>query len=268
MQQNRACITGTAATIATLLQASALQNAAEPLIEVLKSAEKAFGKATADRIFYYNPDAIASWLVQKRKIDFAPLQAATDLQLPLCSVVPPVTPVCFASMYSGLQPAEHGIQRYEKPVLRVPTIFDTLPVSGKKIAIVSTAGDSISKIFLGRPVDYFIYDTVKECNAKAFELIEKDAYSVIVLYNGNYDHWMHRCGPEGPLAKRALKQNLATFGALKAQIAEKWTSHDTVLAFAPDHGCHKMFGLLGTHGIDAPSDMEITHFYSFLPKSK
>lgn len=268
MQKNRTCLTGTAATIAALLGVQTAPDAAPPLNEVLAGAEKAFGKAAADRVFYYNPDAIGSWLVQKRRGDFMSLEKATDLQLPLCSVVPPVTPVCFASMYSGLLPEAHGIRRYEKPVLKVPTVFDLLPAAGKKVAIVSTAGDSISTIFLERPVDYFIYKTVRECNEKAMQLIAQDSYDLIVLYNGNYDHWMHRCGPEGFLAAKALRENLAAFEELQKQIAACWAGHDALLAFAPDHGCHKMLGLLGTHGIDAPSDMEITHFYRYFPKGK
>lgn len=260
------CLTGTAATLETLLGVPVHEGAAAPLGPVLKAADAAFGRPAADRLFWYNPDAVARWLVQKRGADFAPLAAGTDLALPLQSVVPPVTPVCFASMYSGLPPERHGIRRYEKPVLRVPTVFDALPAAGRRAAIVSTEGDSISRIFLGRPVDYFIYKTPAECNAKALELIDADRHDLIVLYNGDYDHWMHRSGPEGFFALRALRRDLACFAALRERITEKWAGRDTVLAFAPDHGCHRAYGLLGTHGIDAPCDMEIVHFYKFLPR--
>lgn len=59
--------------------------------------------------------------------------------------MPSVTPVCFASMYSGVMPEIHGIMRYEKPVLKIKTVFDALAAAGKRCAIVSTEGDSISK---------------------------------------------------------------------------------------------------------------------------
>ena len=265
--QKERCLTGTAATIESLLGVPAGPGAKDaPLAPVLESAGHAFGAPRADRVFFYNPDAVARWVVAKRAREFAPLVRRAGLQLPLHSVLPPVTPVCFASMYSGLLPAAHGIQSYVKPVLQVPTVFDTLPAAGRRAAIVSTAGDSISMIFLGRPVDYFIYKTVAECNAKALALIDADEYDFLVLYNGDYDHWMHRNGPEGPLALRALRGDLDTFERLRRRILERWQEHDTVLAFAPDHGCHRVLGLLGSHGIDAPCDLEITHFYCFLPR--
>ena len=43
----------------------------------------------------------------------------------------PVTPVCFGTMYTGAQPAVHGIQKYEKPVIQIDTIFDALIRAGK-----------------------------------------------------------------------------------------------------------------------------------------
>ena len=47
-------------------------------------------------------------------------------------------------------------------------------------------------------------------------------------------------------------------------ICEKWKSHRTALAFAPDHGCHRWLGLLGTHGSDIPQDMNIEHIWTFI----
>lgn len=74
--------------------------------------------------------------------------------------------------------------KYEKPVLGVETVFDRLPEAGKRVAVISTQGDSISLIFLERQVDYFIYPTKQECNEKAMGLIAEDTYDLIVLYNG------------------------------------------------------------------------------------
>ena len=255
-----------AATVCTLLGAPCRAAAAPANPLVLDAAAAAFGAPRCDRVFLYNPDAVALWLYEKYAAKFAALEQTAPLRLPVETVYPPVTPVCFASMYSGLTPREHGIQKYEKPVLTVKTLFDDLPAAGLRTAIVSTAGDSISKIFLGRDVDYYIYKTKEECNEKALALIGADEYSCIVLYNGDYDHWMHRTGPEGRRALRALDENLATFCALHGAIAARWQKHDTALAFAPDHGCHKVYGFFGTHGLDAPCDRETVHFWSFLPR--
>ena len=164
---NKICITQVAATALSLLDLSAGEKMAQPIDEVLSAAKKEFGDSKCDRVVMYNPDAIAFWIYERfHKRYFSKLDNNTDLRLPMLSVFPPVTPVWFASMYSGLQPEEHGIQSYVKPVLKCETIFDKLLVAGKKAAIVSTEGDSISIIFLERQMDYFIYKSVKECNTK------------------------------------------------------------------------------------------------------
>ena len=263
---NKICITQVAATALSLLGVSAGEKMAQPIEEVLSKAQEQFDGQKCDRVVMYNPDAIAFWIYERfQKKYFSPLDSNTDLKLPMLSVFPPVTPVCFGSMYSGLQPSDHGIQSYTKPVLKCETIFDRLIAAGKKVAIVSTAGDSISLIFLERKMDYFIYKTVKECNNKAHELIKKDEYDLIVLYNTDYDYWMHRCSPTGPFAKNALKKNVAEYLALKDLIQSEWKDkHHTALAFAPDHGCHRVYGVLGTHGINEPCDMNTVHFWKFI----
>ena len=128
----------------------------------------------ADRIFMYNPDAIARWIWDKYPWFVRETAKRTTLAVPLCSAMPSVTPVNFGTMYTGAQPEVHGIRAYVKPVITIDTIFDALIRSGKKPAIVSTANDSMSMIFLNRPMDYFIYPTVEEVNAKAAELILAD----------------------------------------------------------------------------------------------
>ena len=173
----------------------------------------------------------------------------------------PIAAVCFASMYTGLMPAEHGIRAYVKPVLRCNTIFDDLVKSGKRVALVSTSNDSISMIFLKRSIDYYIYDTVDEVNAKAMELIEKDCYDVMVVYNGNYDGTMHKFGTESEEAIAALKANLAFYCRLVDAVKQHWAQHNTFYGFMPDHGCHEIDGGCGAHGLDMEEDMNIVHLY-------
>ena len=260
----RICITKTAATIEKLLGIEVHKDADRPIDEVVCTASEKFENKGCDRVFMYNPDAIGQWIYEKYREDFKKLDERADLRLDMLSVMPSVTPVCFGSMYSGMYPEKHGIQSYVKPVMKVETVFDSLPKEGKKAAIVSTEGDSISLIFLERNVDYFIYKTVKECNKKARELICEDEYDLIVLYNTNYDYWLHRNGPTGLLSVHALKENIRTYCQLYDIIKKKWKKHNTVLVFAPDHGCHRFFGVLGNHGKDIPEDMNIHHFYSFI----
>ena len=65
----------------------------------------------------------------------------------------------------------HGIRKYEKPVITIDTIFDSLIRSGKKGVIVAQEKCSLAMIFLEREMDYFIYNTVEEVNAKAAQVI-------------------------------------------------------------------------------------------------
>lgn len=265
---HKICITRTASTILSLLGVSSPPEAEAPIDEVLHKAIDRFSplntQAPCDRVFLYNPDAVAMWIYEKYADYFMEMEKCTDLKLHMLSVIPPVTPVCFGSMYSGLQPAQHGILKYEKPILKVPTIFDILAKAGKKAAIVSTEGDSISRIFLEREIDYYIYPKKEACNKKALELIARDRYDCIVLYNGDYDYHMHRRSPEGKRALKALRENIATFQEIHSAIRTHWSVHRTALVFAPDHGCHRAYGFLGAHGINQPCDMNIPHFYSFI----
>lgn len=262
---NTTCITQVSSTILSLLNITPEENMDLPINEVL-SLSKEKSSSPCDRIVMYNPDAIAYWIFGRfYKKYFSRLEKNVDLVLPMLSVFPPKTPVCFASMYSGLMPEAHGIKKYEKPVLKCSTVFDTLIKNGKKAAIVSTKGDSISLIFLERSMDYFIYRTVKECNKKAHELIKSDEYDVIVLYNTDYDYWMHRNTPTGLIAQSALKQDVNEYLTLKSLIESEWKGkHKTALAFAPDHGCHRWYGVLGQHELNKPCDMNTVHAWSII----
>lgn len=265
---NSICLTGTAATITSLFGAESPKYADKPIGHVLDLAEGTFGKRCADRVFMYNPDAVALWVFQKYTVLFGGVLKNTQLCLPIKTVMPSVTPVCFASMYTGAMPEVHGIRSYTKPVLKTDTVFDTLIRAGKKPVIVSTEGDSISKIFLEREMEYYIYPTLEECNEKALELIEKDENDLITLYNGNFDAKMHKFSPESEEAVDALKANIKIFGEIADKIKACWSGHDTALFFAPDHGCHEIDGKLGSHGLEMPEDMNIVHFYGMFPAAK
>lgn len=233
-------------------------NANTTLVEYAKNI---LGDKKADRIFMYNPDAIAEWIYKKYPQLFVEVQDRTEVELPMRTVMPSVTPVCFGTMYTGAQPIVHGIQAYVKPVIKIDTIFDALIRAGKKPVIVVTAGDSLSKIYLERNMDYFIYSTVEEVNAKAAELIVEDKYDFIVVYNRNYDATMHKNGPESLEALSEIRANARIFGMFDSMIKEHWKNHNTLIGFAMDHGCHEIDGNCGSHGLDMEEDLNIRHFY-------
>lgn len=258
---NSISLTGLAATLADAL---GVERPAEANAPIKSLAAMVNGQV--DRIFMYNPDAIALWLYQKYTGLFDDVVKHTQLTLPMCAVMPSVTPVCFGTMYTGAFPEVHGIRRYEKPVIRTDTLFDAVIRAGKKCAIVCDTDCSMGKIFLEREMDYFEYDTIDEINAKAMELIHEDKYDLICVYNGNYDATMHKNGTEAEVSIDALKANIAAFDSFANAIKQQWTVHDTLIGFAMDHGCHDIDGGCGSHGLDMPEDLNIVHFYGLCPK--
>ncbi len=253
-------LTGVAAAVTAALGVEAPQNAAPP-VEPLKKLLEA---EPVDRVVLYNPDAVALWLFEKYTPVFLPVMENARLTLPLQSVMPSVTPVCFATMYTGALPEVHGIKAYRKPVVKTDSVFDALLRAGKRCAIVSVENASMSKIFLERDMDYFICATTREAHQKAAELIAQNEYDLLSVYDPDYDDAMHRCGPEGEGAMNALRSNAAAYAALAQCIREHKNGRRTLLGFAPDHGCHAIDGGGGSHGLMMPEDMNIVHFYTVI----
>ena len=243
-------------------------------IEAPESAEKSAGTLTrlcgdrvCDRVVMYNPDAQAQWLYRKYPEIFEKVSSRCALEYPMATVMPSVTPVCFATMYTGAAPAVHGIQKYEKPVLSIDTIFDALLRAGKKPAIVATEGSSVSKIFLERDMDYFIMPAGADADElavrKGLELIAEDKYDFLVIYNGMYDSVMHATYPEADEAMEWLYHHTEAFTRIHsaAKAAAATHGHTVLIGYATDHGVHTNENGRGSHGLDIPEDINITHFY-------
>jgi len=239
-------------------------HAAEANPQLTAYVNTAFKGQKVDRIVLYNPDAIGQWLCEKYPSYLAEVTERTDLTLPLQSPMPPKTPVCFGTMYTGAQPAVHGIQKYEKPVITIDTLFDALIRAGKKPVILSYGQASMSYIFKNRPMDYYFFEDISQVNAKATQLLLEDKYDVYMIYNGNYDGKVHNFGPEDPETLGEMRINAHVFGILHDLIKANWNQHRTLLGFCPDHGCHLLRPGKGTHGLDIPEDREIFHFYKAL----
>ncbi len=225
-----------------------------------------FGDEKVDRIFMYNPDAIAQWIYEKYPQLMSEVDARCEVKVPFKTVMPSVTPVCFGTMYTGVQPAVHGIQKYEKPVIKIETIFDMFIKAGKKPVIIADKNCSIANIFLEREMDYFKLDNYEQVNAKTAELILEDKYDLYVVYNGNYDSIMHKYGPESIEALGELRANSRTFGIFDELIRNNWKHHNTLVGFAMDHGCHEIDGNCGSHGLDMEEDINIVHLYNAYKK--
>lgn len=237
--------------------------------ELLKNYvdEKTGGKKV-DRIFMYNPDAIGQWVYEKYPQLLKKVKEKCELEVPFSTVMPSVTPVCFATMYTGVQPEVHGIQKYEKPVLLIETLFDALISQGKKPIIVASPNCSIGNIFLKRNMDYILIASTEEINSKAVEVIMSDEYDFVLVYNGTYDAVMHKFGPESIEALSELRANDEAFATFDALIKRHWKNHNTLLGFAMDHGCHEIDGGCGSHGLDMAEDINIMHLYKVYSAEK
>lgn len=263
MKKNTNSIDGICAAIAYAMGIEAPACAASKNYELSNYIDKIFDGKKADRVVMYNPDAIAQWIYEKYPYFFNDVKANAGIEIPLATVMPSVTPVCFGTMYTGAQPVVHGIQKYEKPIITIDTLFDALVRAGKKCALITYKKCSLSRIYLGRNIDYYHFEEgeIDDVNAKAAEVILQDKHDFIVIYNGNYDSVMHKKGPESMEALSELRLNCHMFSCISKLIKNNWKNHNTLVGFAMDHGCHEIDGNCGSHGLDMAEDINIVHLY-------
>ena len=239
---------------------------AEPANEDLTAyIDQCLAVQKADRVFIYNTDAIGQWVVEKYPDLSKELRERMDFEMPMRTINPPKTPCAFGSMYTGAAPKVHGIEVYEKKLITIDTLFDALARAGKKVALLSLTDYSMSIIFAGRNIDYYIYDTYAEINAKAVELILKDEYDFILTYNANYDDTLHKKGPEHPDTLAEMRFNFRTFCMFDELIKNHWGRHNVLIGTGMDHGCHATENGKGTHGANTPEDRNIIHYYKIYP---
>ena len=231
---------------------------AKSIKEILEAAK---GKQI-EKIMLFAPDAIGEWLFQRHRDEFAPVIKEAPIQIPVRSMTPSYTPVCYGSMFTGMKPHEHGITKYMKPVLKVETIFDAASKAGKKVALVAVKDCSIDLIFRERKIDYYTEKYDPEVNQRVLELLEKHDYDLIVAYNQEYDDLMHDSTPTDAEAIEAFRRHLKAFKKLADAFNKRYQDRNRVIAFLPDHGTHidPETGK-GSHGTESPDDMEVRHFW-------
>ena len=238
--------------------------AVHPLARVLTAAHANLGGARVERCLVFAPDAIGNQLQAGYADLFREIASLAPVTVPMRSVFPPKTPVCFASMFTGASPADHGIRHYEQPVLRCDTLFDALVRAGRRVAIVAVTDSSIDRIFRGRDVDYYSETYDPDVTARAVALIEADRHEFILAYHQEYDDLLHETTPFSDSAILAFRHHVAAFRELVDAANTHWLRHDRVIVFAPDHGAHlDPETMTGTHGDDIAQDMELRHFYRF-----
>jgi len=265
---NTAALEGLTGALAYAMGIQPPVHAEAPNETLVQYIDEALSGSKADRIFMYNTDAIGQWVYEKYPQLSQCARDRIGLELPLRCPDPPKTPVCFGTMYTGAKPKVHGIEVYEKKLITVDTLFDALVRAGKKVALLSRAGYSMAVIFQNRPIDYFLYPTWPEVNAKAAELIVKDEYDFILCYNAHYDDVMHQKGPEGMESLAQMHFNYQTYCMFDSMIQNHWKRHNTLIGFGMDHGCHEKEDGKGTHSDNSPADRNILHLYKIHPREE
>jgi hypothetical protein len=236
---------------------------APTLRHVLELARTTLGSAPVERCLVFAPDALGDHVRAARPDLFAEVAAAAPLAIPLRSIDPPWTPVCFASMFSGAGPDRHGIRKYEKPVLTVDTVFDAFARAGRRVAIVAVQDSSMDRIFRGRPLDYYSEKYDPWVTEKALALVAADRHDLVAAYAQEYDDVMHATGPLAPRALRGARNHVEAFLDLAAAVQTSWARHPRALVFAPDHGAHLDSATGGgAHGTPDDDDMNLTHFWA------
>ena len=233
-------------------------SSAEPIPEVLELCSRTY-RGKADRVLLYAPDALSVWLYERYKALYTPINAIAPLRVPMRSVMPTKTPVCYASMFTGAQPEVHGIRKPERPVLTCDTLFDALARAGRQVAIAAVKGSSIDLIFRNRKITYFTEEYDPQVNDRVLKILSD--FDFILAYNQEYDDLMHGSTPTSPQAVEALKRHIGSFRALGEAYANT-VRGNRVIGFVPDHGTHiDPVSGKGTHGTDSPEDMNVYHFW-------
>ena len=215
----------------------------------------------ADRVILYHADAVGQYIWQKYTNLFAPVYRNTTMSLPFVSTVMSVTPVAHASMYTGLEPEQHGIQTYTRPKLECSTLYDVLLEKGLTPAIVAQRDSTFLHIFEGRDMDYFEEPNAVFIQKRVLELLPEDKYDVLSIHTFDYDDAAHHYGPESREGLNAIALEAMGFEAIANYVKQNWAGkHRTLLIYAPDHGQHQTEAG-GMHGSLMSEDMNILHFY-------
>ncbi len=250
---------------------------AEPALDWVCNALDDICKEGFDRVLIHNPDAVGMWLAKKHPDAFDPVLKHTHLTIPFRSPMPSVTPVCFATMYTGAAPEIHGIQAYVKPIVPIDTFFEAVVRAGKKVAILAMESVSMSRIFIGKGADIYNCSCEGAIVAKAKELMLKDEYDVLCVYTYSFDSMNHKYGPDAKETVEALYDQGIYFDSLVSAVKRNWKQHNTLVTFSTDHGVHtaeegdvnsKGLPVKGTHGSKRPADLNILHYIGVVHRER
>ena len=248
-----------------------LQAGCDPAEKVLSLAAEKLKGGKIEKMLIFCPDAIGEVHRDHCPEIFDPLDACADLRLRGTTAMLSVTPICFATIFSGASPIVHGIRNFEYTVLRVETLFDVLAEAGRNVALVVRDEQSLDHLFRKRKLDYYGFRTDEEVERTTIRLVKEGYYDVIVSYMSDFDHYGHHTDVFSPECIRELNTAVRRFRDYAELIDKYWAKYNRLLTFTPDHGQHRVCdakGYHGTHRDDVPEDMVINHFFRIRPKDE
>lgn len=250
-------------TVAHLFAVTAPRLSAEqPLESVVQLRERVLDQEPIDRCLIFCPDALGCHIWHTCPNHITHIAGFANVCVPVSSVVPPKTPVCFASMFTGAQPAAHGIRKYKRPVLKCETLFDALIRANKKIAIIAVADSSVDLIFRDRRMDYFSERYDQEVMDRALVTISENRHGLVVVYQQEHHDLLHETEPFSHRCVQAVNNHVASFREIANAACGSWNGHKSATIFAPDHGAHvDTTSGHDDHGLDTPEDMNLFHWY-------
>ncbi len=237
-----------------------------PIAAVVDQGDKLMnGIGKTEKVLLFCADAMGEHQRKNFPGIFERIEKVSSFRFLSTSVMPSVTPVCYGTIFSGAAPCVHGIEKYEKVVLKVDTLFDAFARAGKNVAICAYNNCSIDVIFRQRNVDYYSFRTDEGSFRCAMDLMERSDYDLIVCYMNDYDHTMHATGPFSKEAEEEANKAADRYTAFTQQADKCWEKYNRAVVFVPDHGGHLVNESNGAHGTDTPEDMLVNHFYRIKP---
>jgi predicted AlkP superfamily pyrophosphatase or phosphodiesterase len=223
---------------------------------------KLANKTKIEKGLIFCPDAIGKNIFDKFPMFLANVKERAQHQVLTNAEFPSLTPVCFASMFTGVRPDIHGIKKYERPILKTKTLFDSAIDVDYKVSIVAVKDSSIDLIFREKKIDYYSEANDSDVSNRVNELISQDNHQLIIAYICAHDDALHNFGTYSEQAISAVESNIEIFNRANDFCEKYWKNSNYLVVFAPDHGSHidKNTGK-GTHGSSEEDDMTVFHFY-------
>lgn len=184
--------------------------------------------------------------------DQLPFLSSADTSEIASTTMPSVSSVALASLLTGMQPAENGVDRERIRRVEVPDLFDELMAIGKESVMIE---GSVKLIDFSIPQRLHADEnnsgtTDDEVFAGARKALGEEIDFLFVHFHG-YDDLAHTYGPYSPEAIAGLVE-------IDTYVQELASAFDGRLIVTADHGQHDIQGdKKGEHGEFRPSDMMI-----------